>query len=266
MRFFLWLCLAMSHKINVHMLSLFVHAWLRFYSSMQLPSVIFQVQTVELTPSDIMCSWWLSEAAIINNISTFHCNIRHLVLFRSQVSILTWLLKVVLHLDSTSHISHHALQSAFCLALHWQLRGLWRAQTLLSISCQLIWVIKENKVPYLLLLYYIYLFNKLLYCCSITVVCIFSPPLPPTPAKLTFLPCFHPPLWFCPYVLYSSSWKPFSLLSPPPPLWLSLDCSLNIFIDYAITVVPFPPHTPLHPAHPLPPTFPPIVHVHGSYL
>ena len=31
----------------------------------------------------------------------------------------------------------------------------------------------------------------------------------------------------------------------------------NIFIDYAITVVPFPP-TPLHPAHPLPPTFPPL--------
>ena len=32
---------------------------------------------------------------------------------------------------------------------------------------------------------------------------------------------------------------------------------LNIFIDYAITVVPFPPLTPLHPAHTLPPTFPP---------
>ena len=32
---------------------------------------------------------------------------------------------------------------------------------------------------------------------------------------------------------------------------------LNIFIDYAITVVPFTPFTSLHPAHPLPPTFPP---------
>ena len=33
---------------------------------------------------------------------------------------------------------------------------------------------------------------------------------------------------------------------------------LNVFIDYAITVVSFPaPLTPLHPAHPLPPTFPP---------
>ena len=32
---------------------------------------------------------------------------------------------------------------------------------------------------------------------------------------------------------------------------------LNIFIDYAITVVPFPPLTPLHPAHSLPLTFPP---------
>ena len=32
----------------------------------------------------------------------------------------------------------------------------------------------------------------------------------------------------------------------------------NIFIDYAITVVPFPlPFTPLHPAYPLPSTFPP---------
>ena len=32
----------------------------------------------------------------------------------------------------------------------------------------------------------------------------------------------------------------------------------NIFIDYAITVVPFPaPLTPLHPAHALLPTFPP---------
>ena len=32
----------------------------------------------------------------------------------------------------------------------------------------------------------------------------------------------------------------------------------NIYIDYAITVVPFlPPFTPLHPAQPHPPTFPP---------
>ena len=36
---------------------------------------------------------------------------------------------------------------------------------------------------------------------------------PPTPAKPTSLPCFHPPPWFCPCVLYSSSWKPFSPLS-----------------------------------------------------
>ena len=38
----------------------------------------------------------------------------------------------------------------------------------------------------------------------------------------------------------------------------------NIFIDYAITVVPFPPFSASCP--PLPPTFPPIVHVHGSYI
>ena len=41
----------------------------------------------------------------------------------------------------------------------------------------------------------------------------------PTPAKPTSLPCFHLPPWFCPCVLYSSSWKPFSLLSlHPSPL------------------------------------------------
>ena len=41
---------------------------------------------------------------------------------------------------------------------------------------------------------------------------------PPTPAKPTSLPCFHPPPWFCPCVLYSSSQKPFPTLSPPPSL------------------------------------------------
>ena len=64
------------------------------------------------------------------------------------------------------------------------------------------------------LFYFIFLIFKL-FCCSITVVCIFSPPLYPTPAKPTSLPCFHTPPWFCPCVLYSSSWKPFSPLSLP---------------------------------------------------
>ena len=62
---------------------------------------------------------------------------------------------------------------------------------------------------------FIFSMFKLFYCCSITVVSIFSPPLYPTPAKLTSLPCFHPPPLFCPCVLYSSSWKPFSPLSLP---------------------------------------------------
>ena len=53
------------------------------------------------------------------------------------------------------------------------------------------------------------------YCCSVTVVCIVSPPLYPTPAKLTSLPHLHPPPWFYPSILYSSSWKPLSPLSPP---------------------------------------------------
>ena len=46
-----------------------------------------------------------------------------------------------------------------------------------------------------------FLFNfilKLFYCCSITVVCIFPPPLSPTLAKPISLPCFCPPPWFFP--------------------------------------------------------------------
>ena len=54
------------------------------------------------------------------------------------------------------------------------------------------------------------------YCCSITVVCIYSPPLPSsTPVITTSLFCFHHPLGFCPCVLYTCSWKPFSPLSLP---------------------------------------------------
>ena len=71
-----------------------------------------------------------------------------------------------------------------------------------------------NKVVMLSITYILFFWINYFICCSITVVCIFSPPLPPTPAKPTSLPCFHPPPWFCPCVLYSSSRKPFSPLSP----------------------------------------------------
>ena len=53
------------------------------------------------------------------------------------------------------------------------------------------------------------------YCDSITVVCLFSPSLHPTPAEPPSLLHLHPPPWFCPCVLYSSSWNPLSSLSPP---------------------------------------------------
>ena len=58
------------------------------------------------------------------------------------------------------------------------------------------------------------LFKKIFYCCSVTVVCIFSPSLHP-PAKPTSFPHLHPPPWFGPCLIYSSSWKPFSPLFPP---------------------------------------------------
>ena len=63
------------------------------------------------------------------------------------------------------------------------------------------------------LFFFFFFFN--FYCYSITVVCLFSPSLHPTPAKPTSLPHLHPPASFCPCVLYSSSWKPFPPLPPP---------------------------------------------------
>ena len=57
--------------------------------------------------------------------------------------------------------------------------------------------------------------------------------------------------------------------APPTGLdarFFSFFLFFNIFIDYAITVVPFPPHsTPSCPPPSLPHS-PPIVHVHRSYL
>ena len=94
---------------------------------------------------------------------------------------------------------------------------------------------------------FIYLFLNF-YCYSVTVVCIFSPSLHSTPVKPTSLPastlpCLHPPLWFCPCVLHSSSCKPLSPLSPPhSPLAivrlflismsLFIFCLLFSFVDY----------------------------------
>ena len=83
---------------------------------------------------------------------------------------------------------------------------------------------------------------KLLYCCSITLVCI-PPHTCPTPAKSTSLPCFHPLPWFCPCVLYSSSYRPLSSLSPPHSpvakltmflisMSLVIFCLLFSFVDY----------------------------------
>ena len=72
-------------------------------------------------------------------------------------------------------------------------------------------------------------FNFNFYCYSVTVVCLFSPSLHPTPANPTSLPCLHPPPWFCPCVFYSSSCNPLSLLSPPhSPLIIVVKNNLKI--------------------------------------
>ena len=76
----------------------------------------------------------------------------------------------------------------------------------------------DDTCKYILL--FLFFFNFSIILLLFNYSCLhFLPPLYPTPAKPTFLPCFHPPPWFCPCVLYSSSWKPFSPLSlPPSPL------------------------------------------------
>ena len=91
--------------------------------------------------------------------------------------------------------------------------------------------------------FYWSIFFSFLNCYSFTVVCIFSPSLHPAPGEPTSLPCLHPPPWFCPCVLYSSSCKPLSPLSPPhSPLAivrlfltstsLVMFCFLFSFVDY----------------------------------
>ena len=81
------------------------------------------------------------------------------------------------------------------------------------------------------------------YCYSITVVCLFSPSLPPTPAEPTSLPNPHHPPRFCPCVLYNSSCNPLFPLSPhhaplatatlfPTSMSLVVFCSLFSFVDY----------------------------------
>ena len=88
--------------------------------------------------------------------------------------------------------------------------------------------------------YFILLF---FYCYSVTIVCIFFPSLHPIPANPTSLPHLSPPLWFCPCVLYSSSCKPLSPLSPPHSpvaivtsflisMTLVIFCLLFSFVDY----------------------------------
>ena len=86
-------------------------------------------------------------------------------------------------------------------------------------------------------------FYFIFYCYSITTVCLFSPSLHPIPANPTCLPHLYPPPWFCPCVLYHSSYRPLSPLSTPhSPLAivkmflismsLVVFCLLFSFVDY----------------------------------
>ena len=72
-------------------------------------------------------------------------------------------------------------------------------------------------------IFYLNFFKKNFY--SVTIVCIFSPSLHPTPVNPTSLPHFYPPPWFCPsaFVVAPVDTSPHYPL--PTPLWLLLHCS-----------------------------------------
>ena len=53
--------------------------------------------------------------------------------------------------------------------------------------------------------FFFFLFLKFLLLFKRQLYAFFSPSLHPTPAESPSLPHFHPPPWFCPRVLYSSS-------------------------------------------------------------
>ena len=103
--------------------------------------------------------------------------------------------------------------------------------------CDLLWI-----CSLLSLFFSFFIFFKF-YFYSVTIVCIFSPSLHPTPASPTSLPHLYPPPWFCPCALYSSSYRPlFPLSLPHSPLAivtlflismsLVIFCLFVCFIDY----------------------------------
>ena len=92
------------------------------------------------------------------------------------------------------------------------------------------------------LIYHIFKIILLLFNYSCLHFLLTTPPHP-RPAKPTSLPCFHPPPWYSPCVLYNSSWKTFPpLSSSPSPLAivrlfltsmsLVIFCLLFSFVDY----------------------------------
>ena len=65
---------------------------------------------------------------------------------------------------------------------------------------------------FIYLFIYLFIFQYFNFLNSVTIVCIFSLSLHPTPAKPTSLPHLYPPPRFCPCVLHSSSCRPLSTL------------------------------------------------------
>lgn len=92
-------------------------------------------RTVELTPSDVTGAHgnFESETQWFSKVPQPTLkNDSHLILFRWQISIIIWLLRVLQHLNYISSVTHYALYWVLYLMLHQQLRP-GKVQTLFCI-------------------------------------------------------------------------------------------------------------------------------------
>ena len=100
-------------------------------------------------------------------------------------------------------------------------------------------------IYFLIFIIYFLFLILIFYCYSITVVCLFSPSLHPTPAEPPSLPHLHPPHWFCPCGLYSSSCNPLSPLffthSPLPIVSLFLTSMTLVIFCFLFSSVYYVP-------------------------
>lgn len=107
----------------MYVCAVFTHVCFQLYSGMWL-SMCYH-PTVELTPSDVTGAHGNSESETqwFSKVPQPTLkNDSHLILFRWQISIIIWLLRVLQHLDYIWSVTHYALHWVLYLMLHQQLR------------------------------------------------------------------------------------------------------------------------------------------------